>query len=544
MPRVFNHSKKNFQRGATLVELMAVFALIVIITPFIFKRGMEKSNEIKNIAYARDMQIVGQAVHFYMENNFFELAARSAPLVLNDQSPEIAPYLPTTFQLDAKNYSKIHISVLSDIRGQNVYLSAVLIGEEISEFNEFRVKQIANLIGAEGGFTQGNKAISVTGSYSVPLSDYSLTAADFHLAMVVSYTRMEVPAFLAAPRPPSDSDNFLWRKNAALYGYESWRNKMETDLLMGEDNANFLPIENVNLIEMVDSSGNRTITIDGEKGIDMAGLKITNVGSIFFKKNTDSGTQPVLTIDGKGVLTGDQDVRARTILPESGAGDLRRGGDITLVADDRTYRIDPENVSILFDLRVEEFGNATVSDLLGNYQLRNIIPDAQTNDEDEFGKFLYVNAPGFDTTERGPLKNARCPAGYAPTIIVSPVATLSGGLQVVRDGDTTYFTTAKKTIRGEEIAVRDTPRGKSRVDGEDLENISKHVPVYVDPLTQEATYVVLDAKEDGSFFVKTEPVNQTVTQPDATTRLETVGWRVYTNAQKLDINVYCKRAIE
>lgn len=542
MPDRSSHSKRSNQRGATLLELLLVLGLILIITPFIFRKGIEKNNEIRNIAYARDMQVVGQAAQFYLENNFYDLASRNSYLLLQDNSPEIASYLPSTFALNSKDFNHIHISIIREVRDTKVYLSALLVGDTVQELPELRVKQIASLIGSEGGFTEGGRAVGVTGNFDVTLSDYGITAADFNIALIKSYTRQETPSFLEAPQAPDPMDDFLWRKNAALYGYESWRNQMETDLRMGRDDSDFQAIDRINLIEMVDADGKRTMTIDGEKGIDMSGLSITNAGNIFFKKPTNPDY--VLQIEGAtGNIYADHSLTPRTIRPESGTQELRRGGVITEDADNRTYRIAPDDVSVLYDLKVEEFGSATVAELLGDYHLRNVLTDAKPDQTDSFGKYISVDAPGFDATERGPLKNTRCPAGYAPAILVSPVATSNDSLQIITEGDTRFFVPRVKTIRGEEVSLHSTAKGEDRTK-ENSQNLSDAVPVYFDSTTEAATFIQLNAKAAGGFFIKTEVRNEMVVQPDATSRLETVGWKVYTNAEKTNINVYCKKSTE
>lgn len=536
--------RQHTQRGATLIEVLLVFGLLLIIGPFIFRKGFEKSREIKNISIARDIQTVGQAVTYYMESNFTELASRTFPLVLTDQSPELRPYLPSDFSIDSKTLMGMYVGILTRIEGKRVYLSAIVLAEPGSSFSALQSRQIAQLLGAEGGFTDNGDAIGIGGNYTLRLISYGLTSYTDNVPVyVVSYTRNETLAFLENSGEKQKMDDFLWRKNAALYGYESWRNRMETDLLMGNDDSDYQSIDNIGLIEMIDVMGNRTMTIDGNLGIDMGGLSITEAGNIIFKKPADSDY--VLKIEGDtGDVYADYTFQNRDVAAQAGSGELRRSGKVyTDDTADRTARIVPSDVSILYDLKLEEFGEATLSELLGDYHLRNVIENASPNQADDFGRYLEVKAPGYDPTEPGPLKTTRCPIGYAPTILVSPVMTSNQSLQLIEEGDTAFFVPERKTFVSEEVQTHATAKGRDRVSGEILTNLEDAAPIHYDAVTGKATFLQLDARAAGGFFIKTLPVNTSQPQPDSTTRLETTAWHVYTNADKVNINVYCKRAV-
>ena len=66
---VFNTKKQN-QKGSLLIEAMAMLGLIAMVTPMLYRKAAERTNELQDINAAGQMRVLSNAVDTYLRDNY------------------------------------------------------------------------------------------------------------------------------------------------------------------------------------------------------------------------------------------------------------------------------------------------------------------------------------------------------------------------------------------------------------------------------------------------------------------------------------------
>ena len=198
--------KSSDERGALMLEAIALLGLMTLMSPMLVKQTSEKTQEVEEVAVAGQMKMLRDAALSYVDANLGSLGDTTASgmfgegysdadgakqaIVLNNS--DLAAFLPPGFCLEeegecifqnrlAENYRaailRQHSCDTRDADGQRTdecrpFDYTVLIvsgprkdGEEAQEIADRRAMRIASMIGADGGFIPSeNMAAAVTGN--------------------------------------------------------------------------------------------------------------------------------------------------------------------------------------------------------------------------------------------------------------------------------------------------------------------------------------------------------------------------------------------
>lgn len=198
--------KSSDERGALMLEAIALLGLMTLMSPMLVKQTSEKTQEVEEVAVAGQMKMLRDAALSYVDANLGSLGDTTASgmfgegysdadgakqaIVLNNS--DLAAFLPPGFCLEeegecifqnrlAENYRaailRQHSCDTRDADGQRTdecrpFDYTVLIvsgprkdGEEAQEIADRRAMRIASMIGADGGFIPSESmAAAVTGN--------------------------------------------------------------------------------------------------------------------------------------------------------------------------------------------------------------------------------------------------------------------------------------------------------------------------------------------------------------------------------------------
>ena len=150
-------SEIKSQKGGLLVEALAILGIVAVTSPMIYKKKVDKAQELDDIAKASQMKIVKEAVANYVDakydtyiKDFSDADPVGKEKTYEIKMTDLGNFLPPGFDHD----DTIKIGVLSEkisTDKDNPYrVSAIVVDGE--KFNEKRGNRIASLIGADGGY--------------------------------------------------------------------------------------------------------------------------------------------------------------------------------------------------------------------------------------------------------------------------------------------------------------------------------------------------------------------------------------------------------
>lgn len=206
--RVESHTqKRSDERGALMLEAIALLGLMTLMSPMLVKQTSEKTQEVEEVTVAGQMKMLRDAAMSYIDANLGSLGDTSASgafgggytgangekqsLVLDNR--QLAKFLPPGFCLEengtcvfqnrlADNYRaaivRQHSCDTRDAAGQRTdeckpfdYTVLVVSGPRAdngtaNEITDRRAMRIAAMIGADGGFIPSANMAAVTGDAS------------------------------------------------------------------------------------------------------------------------------------------------------------------------------------------------------------------------------------------------------------------------------------------------------------------------------------------------------------------------------------------
>ena len=203
--RVESHTqKRSDERGALMLEAIALLGLMTLMSPMLVKQTSEKTQEVEEVTIAGQMKMLRDAAMSYIDANLGSLGDTSASgafgggytgangekqsLILDNR--ELAKFLPPGFCLEengtcvfqnrlADNYRaaivRQHSCDTRDAAGQRTdeckpfdYTVLIVSGPRsdngtANEITDRRAMRIAAMIGADGGFIPSANMAAVTG---------------------------------------------------------------------------------------------------------------------------------------------------------------------------------------------------------------------------------------------------------------------------------------------------------------------------------------------------------------------------------------------
>ncbi len=449
------NTKRN-ERGAIIVEVIAVIALLGVMGPLLFKQVLTRNEEVENINMASEIRTMKEALSSYILTN--------KQAILNDNSGcqvgvNVEDYLPVGMDSIVNDYLFLLCRVEggsstspSFVQGFVVPTAAVLP----EDMGLKRSARIANLIGSDGGIYYNNQINGTAGGWSLDGSmiagidglgeELKQTLNDAGIkAVYLASTGMDtyVPEYIvedySAGFVTIPDDLAFSKMHASEYfaiggGAKCYQKKHNTMVLgtggytVQNDEITFAGKECEPLFwvgtgkDNYDKQGNIYVKnslsvgrkLDGsvvKEGVVIAPADSTVTDT---KQNTahnrievyDATGKTGIVIRGDGtIISGEKEISGRTAL-DGGKEALTISGtqiktNIKAENANAAYQIDPAYTSVMHDIRLESRGGARLSDILPNYVSKDILTVSNTKNR--------VDVPS-------------CPEGYAPAIVVTPTS--------------------------------------------------------------------------------------------------------------------------
>lgn len=194
--------KKENESGSMMMEIIAVLAILAIMTPIVYQQALKRSREVSNINMADEMRMVKDAVSAYLDANKNTISSAcittpesTAVFTCTDKVTvtDIYNFLPDGANICINNTECLENSseyvmavfaynqIYKDENNENIIepkLYAVLSStSQPAELKKGRAMQIASLIGAAGGICNANSSEEsgkkdIEGSYGAWALDY------------------------------------------------------------------------------------------------------------------------------------------------------------------------------------------------------------------------------------------------------------------------------------------------------------------------------------------------------------------------------------
>ena len=381
--RVESHTqKRSDERGALMLEAIALLGLMTLMSPMLVKQTSEKTQEVEEVTVAGQMKMLRDAAMSYIDANLGSLGDTSASGAFGDgytgadgekqslvlDNRELAKFLPPGFCLEengtcvfqnrlADNYRaaivRQHSCDTRDASGKRTdeckpfdYTVLVVSGPRAdngtaNEITDRRAMRIAAMIGADGGFIPSANMAAVTGD----ASKISVLGAqgiweipdvtDFFGANASWRPGRGQVAVTTVYKGNSNLGEFLYRKPTSVEG----GNAMFTDLDMAGKVG--MPNDEDGTVTDSENGVGDPHDIKGVKGIFMAsdgGLYVKALPRNTTIPGTDefSGGLPLAQFTRTSMMTGEYDLdgdynlREHRIIhnldPDSGTGVDAPGG--------------------------------------------------------------------------------------------------------------------------------------------------------------------------------------------------------------------------
>ena len=196
-------NKLRSQSGSLMVEALAMLGLISMVTPVIYKKAAERTNEMQDINAASQIRTVVNGIDAYLKDNYntivsggtvtsnsaadaykevnysnFDFADNSTDTKTSDpiNIEHFRDYLPLGFQNQGKIFRDLQVVIkeTKDPNGTRKALTTVLIAHPNDGgqgFSKIRTSRIASMIGTNGGYVSGDKATGVQGVWEIPTNE-------------------------------------------------------------------------------------------------------------------------------------------------------------------------------------------------------------------------------------------------------------------------------------------------------------------------------------------------------------------------------------
>lgn len=448
---------KISQRGAIMVEILAVLALIGVMGPVLFRQVLNRNQEISNVNMASEMRTIKEAMSAMIAADGAVLGAKCAPtssspqLCSNPSEGELidslSSFLPAGIdETGIIDYYDVYLygyqadfslAGQSDIR--NMVYGVVVPKEEglpTSGWNFKRASRVASLIGADGGVvnqdtsefngTNGGWVLSMGGipaiNYEAPVVTTAFDTFNADIGMVA-------PNAVSAPEDLAFKRLHAWQyfSVGSGAGKDDAKRCFRYERMIPEDGGE--PIGDV--IYNVGSTEAGGEACDPLFWVGTTGTTEDNseAGQVYIKNNlyigrnnaANTSAVSIETDSGDENLTEDARNKDRKIV----VYDIHGNPSITIdatgrivsnetvkaqkgEADGQNYQIDPAYTSVMNDIRLTSRGGARLSDILPNYIAKGMY--SYSNGNNGSNPYRITNVP-----------KPTCPTGYLAAVVVTPL---------------------------------------------------------------------------------------------------------------------------
>lgn len=450
--------KNRQEKGAIMVEVLAVLALIGVMGPMLYNQVVTRNQEISNVNIAAEMRAIKEAMSAVIaaDGAFLGEACTEA-----EDAPTMCVAATDNFKASVESFLPVGMEGMIDEGDYDVklygYTAQVSSGETRTfvfgvvsyaipptVWNFKRAARVASLIGADGGVkepTEENEVdlIGTNGTWQLKGIGADFTCdADNPDAVVVATTALDTfdpdlgitdPYAVAVPNSLGFEQLHAW--NYFSVGHAADGNQgncitLKSRTLNNDGSLSMTAASDI--IKRVGTDGCDPLFWVGSKGGD---TDKSVAGQVYVKNNLYIGRDntkgqhavaietndassggdtaneqrriAVYSIDGKETLS--IDAKGRIIAKQYDSS----GNEVfTKTADNNDVRfgVDPANTSVLNDVRLASRGGARLSDILPTY-----INKGMSN----------ITSSGGGQKVEAKIKKPGCPNGYAAAIVVTPM---------------------------------------------------------------------------------------------------------------------------
>ncbi len=158
---------KKSERGAVIVEIIAVIALLGVMGPLLFKQVLTRNEEVENINMASEIRVMKEALSAYVLTNKQAILSDPAGCQIG---VDVIDYLPVGMDVVVDDYVCILCRVESGtataptfVQGFVVPTAAVLP----EDMGLKRSARVANLIGSDGGIYYNDEINGTAGGWGL-----------------------------------------------------------------------------------------------------------------------------------------------------------------------------------------------------------------------------------------------------------------------------------------------------------------------------------------------------------------------------------------
>ncbi|MBR5904629.1 MAG: hypothetical protein IKZ49_03800 [Alphaproteobacteria bacterium] len=173
MKKMFLSFIKKSQHGGMLVELMMTIALATILIPFIFRYQQNVVYRARNIAVAKQMEVVQSVLERYIVENKTELMKPLGKKITRIKISDLLDYgLPDYIAENYKNDYQLRILKSADKNNKSTLQGIVILND--STISPLRTHEIVNMGGGKIGFVEGNNTYGGFGAFHASASDFGI----------------------------------------------------------------------------------------------------------------------------------------------------------------------------------------------------------------------------------------------------------------------------------------------------------------------------------------------------------------------------------
>ncbi|MBP5161094.1 MAG: hypothetical protein ILP11_03520 [Alphaproteobacteria bacterium] len=409
--------QSKHQKGSMMIEVVAVVALLALLTPLLFRQIQRRTDEVDNVRIASVMREAKDIVQRAIEDNVdglieaFKGKTGTNECLNKNTWPattsgrKLADYVPAYYTSGTtKGFPKgvnyfICRHLVNNQTDRPVFFGIVVDGADGFEQSFLPAADIATMIGAEGGVCGGepdddgisHEATGVREGWH--LHGFSNFSCSAELNEIVALTSLVGASPIGTIDAASLAD-FITKdgsvRAAFVYGEdmhaEGFTAGSSTDRVCITD-----PFNNIGTRTEEDDDNCVPVfeVVSYENDAKPGEVYIRNAKLIFDPETTDTYVRP----------TDETNVPSQ----ENIRNDTNRATD-PLDGKSVEYAIDPTSTSVMKDIRLIDRGNALLSDLLPNYILKGVMVST-------------VDA-GVETDRGESLSGWTCPPNHKKAVIV------------------------------------------------------------------------------------------------------------------------------
>lgn len=180
-------SKSSDQRGALMVEAIALLGLMTMISPMIVRQTAERTTEMEDVAVAGQMKTIKDSLENYIRSDYTNLIPnppQQAEFQKNIEASKLAPFLPASYidsgairgnklaegfdvgvrgfctEKQNKSTGKIEDCTLgASCECTRYKIVGMIVSKSDTEIPDKRAARVASMLGADGGYMRTKEVV-------------------------------------------------------------------------------------------------------------------------------------------------------------------------------------------------------------------------------------------------------------------------------------------------------------------------------------------------------------------------------------------------